>query len=129
VRLELNAAVLAKRLRNFMIQETRIEFMKELFIVRAMIQKESYGFNIFVAVRIGEIQSATRPEDWKWIEGKENIADWTTRGKSPLDLGEESLWQNGPKFFQHQNPAGNFKSMTKLEIFLGKQSLLIFLRL
>ena len=64
------------------------EFDKEYFIldsqiVRAMVRKESYGFNTFVAVRIGEIQENTNPRNWYWIEGKNNIADWLTRGKTP----------------------------------------------
>ena len=52
-------------------------------IVRAMVQKESYGFNTFAAIRVGEIQEGTSPSDWYWVEGKLNIADCTTRGKSP----------------------------------------------
>ena len=93
-------------------------------IVRAMIQKESYGFNTYAAVRVGEIQEGTSPNDWYWIEGRLNISDWITRGKSPRDLHEKSLglfakdssflcgsssrrnsrkkslWQRGPDFFR-----------------------------
>ena len=65
-----------------------------------MVQKESYGFNTYAAVRVGEIQAGTSPSDWYWVEGKLNIADCTTRGKSPQDLNEESLWQKGPEFLQ-----------------------------
>ena len=59
----------------FIKEETRFKFEKEYFIVdfqivRAMIQKDSYGFNTFVAVRIGEIQENTNPNDWYWVEGK-----------------------------------------------------------
>ena len=103
VRLELNGAVLSKRLHNFFKEESRLTYSKEFFIVdsqvvRAMIQKESYGFNTYVAVRIGEIQNSTRPEDWMWVESSQNIADWTTRGKHPNDLGKGSVWQDGPEF-------------------------------
>jgi hypothetical protein len=61
VRLELNAALLSARLREFIISEAKIEFSRTYLlvdseIVRAMTQKESYGFNTFVAVRVGEIQ-------------------------------------------------------------------------
>ena len=55
-----------------------------------MIQKEPNGFNTFVALRIGEIQTSMKSEDWKWVESKWNIADWTIRGKHPTDLGENS---------------------------------------
>jgi len=102
-RLELNAALLAARLQKFVTQHISFEFAKIYFIVdseivRAMIQKESYGFNTFVGVRIGEIQSITEKRNWFWIEGPLNIADVITRGCKPTDLGEDSIWQTGPKF-------------------------------
>ena len=54
VRSELCGAILAKRLKVFVQEEMRLEFDKEYFItdsqiVRAMIQKDSYGFNTFVS--------------------------------------------------------------------------------
>ena len=66
VRIELCGAVLSKRLRAFIEEETRYRFescyhIVDSEIVRAMIQKESYGFNSFVTTRIGEIQNATDP--------------------------------------------------------------------
>lgn len=105
VRAELNGALMSKRLSAFIKKESRLKFQKEYFIVdseivRAMIQKESYGFNTYAAVRVGEIQEATDPSDWYWIEGQLNIADWTTRGKKPQDISEESKWQLGPEFLQ-----------------------------
>ena len=105
VRIELNGALLSKRLSAFIKKESLLVFSKEFFIVdseivRAMVQKESYGFNTFAAIRVGEIQEGTSPSDWYWVEGKLNIADCTTRGKSPQDLNEESLWQKGPEFLQ-----------------------------
>ena len=103
VRSELCGAVLAKRLHMFIKQEMRLKFEKEYFIVdsqivRAMIQKDSYGFNTFVAVRIGEIKENTNPNDWYWVKGKSNISDWLTRGKAPKELGQNSLWQKGMHF-------------------------------
>ena len=49
---------------------------------------------------MGEIQEATAPSDWYWIDGQKNIADWATRGKKPQDISENSLWQQGPEFLQ-----------------------------
>ena len=63
-----------------------------------MINKESYGFNTFAANRIGEIQQNTTPSEWFWVKGVLNIADWITRGKSPMKLDRGSLWQKGPDF-------------------------------
>ena len=105
VRLELSGAVLNKRLTCFIKKEMRLEFDRELHIVdseivRSMIQKQSYGFKTFVATRIGEIQEATEPEDWWWCRGELNVADFITRGKTPSEIGSESVWQQGPTFLQ-----------------------------
>ncbi|XP_033116820.1 uncharacterized protein LOC117116838 [Anneissia japonica] len=75
VRLELSAAVLSKRLAKTIMEETNICFQRVFYIVdsmivRAMIQKQSYGFKTFAATRIGEIQRHTDPQDWFWIAGK-----------------------------------------------------------
>ena len=69
VRLELAGAVLSKRLRVFLENNMRLQYRKvyhafDSEIVKAMISKESYGFNTFVANRIGEIQEKTDPSEW-----------------------------------------------------------------
>ena len=105
VRLEVCGAVLAKRLAKFIENETELIMQRKYFITdsevaRSMIQKESYGFNTFIDVRIGEIQE-TDPTSWYWVDGDLNIADWLTRGnKKPSDLGANSIWQQGPQFLQ-----------------------------
>ena len=67
-----------------------------------MIQKESYGFNTFAAVRVGEIQEGTNTNDWYWTESEFNIADLLTRGSKPNDIGMNSKWQKGPDFLKLQ---------------------------
>ena len=105
VRIELCGAVLASRLAKFLKREMDLQFEAIMFlvdseIVRSMIQKESYGFNTFAAVRVGEIQENSNPSDWYWVEGKHNAADCITRGKKPSQLGEHSVWQEGPEFLR-----------------------------
>ena len=63
-----------------------------------MIRKESYGFNTFAGLRVGEIQSKTSYDAWKHIPSSENIADVLTRGALPSVLGPESVWQKGPEW-------------------------------
>lgn len=70
-------------------------------IVRAQIQKESYGFGTFVANRVAEIQSKTCKADWYWIPSDQNPADFTTRVTSPSLINSESVWQKGPEFLYH----------------------------
>ena len=72
-KIELCGAVLSKRLKSLIAKECRYTFEKCYYvvdsqIVHAMIQKSSYGFNTFVATRIGEIQGGTNIEDWYWCE-------------------------------------------------------------
>ena len=75
-------------------------FITDSKIVQAMVHKESYGFNTYVAVRIGEIQESTDPQTWYWVDGKLNISDWLTRGKAPCELDLHSTWQKGPEFLR-----------------------------
>ena len=104
VRLELSAAVLSKRLRTSILQGCQWNLEQIIHIVyseivRAMISKESYGFKIFVATRVREIQSETSPSEWYWIDTKSNIADILTKGVHP-HLLSSSNWQCGPKLLQ-----------------------------
>ena len=60
-RIELCGAVLNKRLKTIITEQCRYRFEKcyhitDSQIVHSMIQKESYGFNTFAAVWVGEIQ-------------------------------------------------------------------------
>ena len=63
-----------------------------------MIQKESYGFNTFTGVRVGEIQEKTRKEEWFWVEGSLNVADMISRGIAAKELS--GIWQPGPHFLR-----------------------------
>ena len=69
-------------------------------VVKAMIEKETYGFNTFITNRVGEIQQTTSPKEWVWISGKLNIADLITRECKPEEISEDSKWQNGPSFLE-----------------------------
>ena len=78
--IELCGAVLSKRLKELLEREWRYRFTRCLHIVdsqmvHAMVQKESYRYNMFAATRNGEIQSGTNPDDWCWVVSKQNIAD------------------------------------------------------
>ena len=67
--LELCGAVIGARLRKTIVESVNFSFdrifhLVDSSIVRAQIQKDSYGFATFVATRIGEIQSLTEPSEW-----------------------------------------------------------------
>ena len=71
-------------------------------IVHAMIHKQTYGYNTFVANRIGEIQQNTVAKEWAWLPGKMNVADVITRGISPIEMTRDTVWQCGPEFLQEE---------------------------
>ena len=104
--IELCGAILNKRLKDVIQTECRYNFQRfyhivDSQIVYAMIHKENYGFNTFAATRVGEIHEGTNVDDWYWIPSQYNVADWLTRGKSPFELKNNSIWQNGPEFLEH----------------------------
>ena len=105
VRLELCGAVLNARLFTFITREMRGIHFERVFhiidseIVKAMINKDSYGFSTFAANRIGEIHDVTEKKNWYWVESGLNIADLTTRTLDPtVSLDKDSEWQKGPSF-------------------------------
>ena len=105
IKAELCGAVFATRLKTYFEKhcyikvEQWIHFVDSQTILGA-IQKDSYGYQTFFANRIGEIQKAGPVDSWRWVEGKDNIADPITRGASPEELAEGSVWQEGPTFLK-----------------------------
>ncbi len=102
---EVCGAVFAARLRKYIEKHSRMQVERWLHLldsqtVLGAIQRDSYGYQTFFANRVGEIQKSTSVEDWRWIPGEQNIADLTTRGATPEDLKENSVWQNGPEFLK-----------------------------
>ena len=66
-----------------------------------MIMKESYSFNTFTGLRVGEIQKKTDIMRWLHIPSDENIADLLTKGATPYKLGPGTPWQLGPAWLVH----------------------------
>lgn len=66
-------------------------------LVRSQIQKETYGFNTFVATRLSEIQSKSDPSEWWWVESDKNPADMVTKPAHPTKLGIDSVRQRDPE--------------------------------
>ncbi|XP_068233584.1 uncharacterized protein [Palaemon carinicauda] len=102
-RLELCGAVIACRMRKAIEDEMTYKFSSVMHItdssiVRAQIQKESYGFGTFVATRIAEVQSKSDPNEWWWIASGLNPADLLTRPQDPLNVAVVYPWKYGPEF-------------------------------
>ncbi|XP_064635217.1 uncharacterized protein LOC135492598 [Lineus longissimus] len=93
-RLELQAAVMASRLNETILAETRFELDKTILfsdsmIVLSWIRQEPRSFKTFVSHRIGEIQMKTNVEDWRYCPTELNIADDVSRGCSVEELREQ----------------------------------------
>ena len=110
-KLELNAALLAARLANTVTNTLRIKSHQRFCwtdssCTRHWVRSNASHFLPYVQNRIGEIQSLTSPEEWRFLPGRINIADAATRAdKMTLDNMEDIMekWQAGPDFLQTEN--------------------------
>ena len=50
---------------------------------------------VFVANRVAEILESTSVDQWRYLPGEQNPADYGTRGLS-VSLLKESVWLTGP---------------------------------
>lgn len=104
-RLELCAAVLLARLQEKVINsintpETKTFLWTDSTITLSWIKSSSRKWTTFVANRVGEVQRLTRVEDWRHVDTKSNPADMVSRGVSPFELVQSSLWWEGPDWLK-----------------------------
>ena len=107
-RLELNGAVLSKRLEEFLLAHLDLEFQNIYHLVDSStvlgyIHKPDSKLKPFEGVRVSEIQTAGkftngRLHNWAWVDGINNPADWATKPRCVKELGPEGFWQKGPSF-------------------------------
>jgi len=64
------------------------------------IRGNSRSFRPFVAHRVGDIQSLTNPDQWRYISSKNNPADVLSRGTEVTALADNKLWWRGPTFLE-----------------------------
>ena len=102
-RLELMAAILGlyltlSILAAFNIPSSQARFWSDSMNVLYWIRGKGKQYRPFVANRIGEIQRQCNPEQWHYVESKENPADLCSRGLRATRLNESTLWWRGPDF-------------------------------
>ena len=101
-RLELMAAVLAVRLRIYVVQQLAVSVSRVAYYTDSMITyhwctSSSTGrWKVFVANRVAEIQGVSTASEWFHLPGDQNVADIATRGISARELHRERRWWNGP---------------------------------
>jgi len=104
-RLELSAALLLARLvakvaESVSLTSVQVSLWSDSTITLNWIASPSRRWSVFVANRVGEIQRLTEIETWRHVASSNNPADLLSRGLSPPDLTDASLWWHGPAFLQ-----------------------------
>lgn len=105
-RLELQAAVLATRLRSSIescheLEISRVCFWSDSTTVLSWISSDHRRYKPFVGHRIAEILETTKESDWRYIPTRDNVADDATRAKYPPYFDPESRWLQGPTFLRY----------------------------
>ena len=111
-RLELNGAVLSKRLEEFLVSHLEQEFdniyhLVDSSTVLGYVHKADSKLKPFEGIRVSEIQTAGqfvdgRLHNWSWVEGENNPADWSTKPRSVDELRSDGFWQRGPTFLTEE---------------------------
>lgn len=122
-RLELCAALLVAQLCKQVVISLKtpipIYYWTDSQVALAWIKAEPNRFQVFVANRISQIQSLTNPEDWHYVNTKDNPADLASRGVPPQVLHGSNKWWNGPDFLLHNDlvrPETFVEPETELEV-------------
>ncbi|CDW53743.1 RVT 1 and Peptidase A17 and DUF1758 domain contai ning protein [Trichuris trichiura] len=100
-RLELMGALIGARLVSYVKEVMELEIdavhcWTDSKVALAWICSVTKQWKPFVKNRVEEIQSLTEPNSWRHCPGKENPADYATRGLALCKLVKERQWWNGP---------------------------------
>ncbi|XP_045034629.1 uncharacterized protein LOC116930576 [Daphnia magna] len=104
-KLELNAALLGARVTQVVQQALpahihRRRFWTDSSTVRNWIRAAAANYQVFVSNRVGEIQTITDEDEWRFVPGRLNPADAATRSALDGDVFP-AIWLNGPDFLFH----------------------------
>ena len=99
--LELQAAVIATRLKNTIVNEILMEKTNTFLwtgseIVLNYLNNTDTNFGVYIAHRIKEIRQLTDPDNWCYIKTEQNPADHTTCYQDFLSLSKNDSWIFGP---------------------------------
>ena len=102
-RLELTAALVSPRVCAYLRKELEYEDAEKVMwsdskVALGYIRNDTRRFHVFVANRVQQIRELTTPEEWRYVDTKDNPADLASCGLSAQELINKSLWWNGPAF-------------------------------
>ena len=104
-KLELQGSIIAVRLANMIKKELRIKleeivFWTESSCVLSWINDKRFRFKQFVENRVAEILEESKPKQWRHVPGRDNPADYASRGLQPEELNSDHTWFTGPAFLR-----------------------------
>ncbi|GFV80018.1 integrase catalytic domain-containing protein [Trichonephila clavipes] len=89
----------------------RLELLGALVAARLASKGNKTRWKQFVANRVNEITSLTDPHSWYHCAGKENPADFLSRGLSADCLVSNSRWWTGAEFLSNSEFPKNFQQV------------------
>jgi len=93
-----------------------VAYKEDSSVVLSQIVSNSAMLNTFNAHRIGEIQSATNKDDWRWLPGSHNVADLGTRSTCKVsDLGPGSRYRLGPDWLRQDESTWPVKTAEQVK--------------
>ena len=103
-RLELQAALIASRLKCKILNEIDVEvdqmhFWSDSKIVLHYLSNTQRRYSTYVSHRVAEIASTSDVKEWHHTPGKMNVADDCTRAKEMHELTPQCRWISGPELF------------------------------
>lgn len=104
-RLELCAALLGARLCAKIMKSLTLRIVSQHFwcdstIVLGWLSTSQNQLPPFVRARVSEIQELTQDFAWRYVPSSDNPADLVSRGVKADQIGNASIWWNGPSFLQ-----------------------------
>ena len=111
-KLELQAAVIAVRIKNSIISEIsfkphHIYFWTDSKTVLKYIKNQNSHFPKYVMYRVNEIRQKSDPNDWYYLPSKDNIADICTRPINNMQNLNLTEWLESPPYLEDKDKVEN----------------------
>ena len=117
-KLELQAAVVACRMKNVILDEVSFR-IKSVYCwcdsktVMNYLKNEATNFGVYIAYRVNEIRRSSSTEEWYYVPTKLNVADDLRRFTVFQTLRNQSRWCTGPEFLLQHNIKSVQLNLTK----------------
>lgn len=97
------------------VPSVNMTFWSDSMNVLWWVRNNSRNFKPFIANRVGEIQTVSKPEQWRYIPSELNPADIISRGLSATELVNKKSWWDAPEFLKTSESQWPKNKVEKLE--------------